>query len=61
MRNEYKILVGKPEWGRWEDYIKLDYKETVLKCKLNSSGPMAGSCEHSNESSCSIKGGKFLD
>jgi hypothetical protein len=24
-------------------------------------GPMAGSCEHNNESSGSIKGGEFLD
>jgi len=35
------------------------------RCKLNASGlgqgPMAGSCEHSNEPSSSIKGGECLD
>jgi hypothetical protein len=34
-------------------------------CELNSSGsgrvPMAGCCEHSNETSGSIKGGEILD
>jgi hypothetical protein len=24
-------------------------------------GPVAGTCEHGNEPSCSIKGGEFLD
>jgi hypothetical protein len=27
---------------------------------MDSSGPVAGSCEHSNETSGSIKGGEFL-
>jgi hypothetical protein len=35
MRNEYKIVVGKPEgkrphgrlWRRWEDNIKIDLRE----------------------------------
>jgi hypothetical protein len=37
----------------------------VARCGLDSSdsgqGPVAGSCEHGNEPSGSIKGGKFLD
>jgi hypothetical protein len=37
----------------------------VGSCGLDSSdpgyGPVAGSCEHGNESSGSIKGRKFLD
>jgi hypothetical protein len=37
----------------------------VRKCGLNSSGsgygPVAASCEHSNEPSVSIKGGEFLN
>jgi hypothetical protein len=37
----------------------------VGSCGLDSSGsgwgPMAGSCEHGNERSGSIKGGEFLD
>jgi hypothetical protein len=35
------------------------------KCGVDSSGsgwgPVAGSCEHGNEPSGSIKGGEFLD
>jgi len=34
-------------------------------CGLDSAGseygPMAGSCEHDNETSASMKGGEFLD
>jgi hypothetical protein len=37
----------------------------VGECGLDSSGsgqgPVAGSCEHSNEPSCTIKDGEFLD
>jgi hypothetical protein len=37
----------------------------MRECELDSSGsgqgPMAGSCEHDNEPSGSIKGGEFLD
>jgi hypothetical protein len=59
----YKILVGKPERKRplkrprhrWEDNIKMDLREIGLGCGLDSSGsgegPVAGSCEHSNEPS----------
>jgi hypothetical protein len=37
----------------------------VVGCGLDSfgsgQGPVAGSCEHGDELSCSIKGGEFLD
>jgi hypothetical protein len=37
----------------------------VGRCGLDASdlgqGPVAGSCEHGNEHSCSIKVGEFLD
>jgi hypothetical protein len=70
MTNAYKNLVGKPEEKRqlgrprrkWEDYIKMDRKETG--CGLDSSGseygPVAGSCEHGNEPAVSISG-EFID
>jgi hypothetical protein len=38
---------------RWEDNIKIDYRE------IGSEG--GGYCEHGNEPSGSIKGGEFLD
>jgi hypothetical protein len=68
MRNVYKILVGKPEgrrqFGRprhrWEDNIRMD---RVRSCELDSAGsgygPVAGSYEHGNEPSGSIKGEEF--
>jgi hypothetical protein len=45
-RNEYKILVGKPDRKRplrrrrhkWEDNIKMDISEIVSNCGLDSSG-----------------------
>jgi hypothetical protein len=45
-KNAYKMLVRKPEGrkplgksrNRWEDNIKVDFRETVGKCGLNSSG-----------------------
>jgi hypothetical protein len=44
MRNVYKIMVrqheGKRPFGisrrRWEDNIKMDLRETVFGCELNS-------------------------
>jgi hypothetical protein len=37
----------------------------VGRCGLDSSGsgsgPLAGSCEHGNEASVSIKGGEFVE
>jgi hypothetical protein len=75
-RNACKILAGKPERKRplgdarrcrrrWEDNIRLNLKEYGGRCRLNACrsglGPVAGSCGHCNETSCSIKGGEFLD
>jgi hypothetical protein len=43
-RNAYRILVGKPEEllrgpkHGWENHIKMDCKETVKECGLDSSG-----------------------
>jgi hypothetical protein len=56
------MLVGKPEGKRqlgrlrrrWEVSIRLNLREIGW-------GPVAGCCEHGNELSVSIKGGKFLD
>jgi hypothetical protein len=71
MRNEYKILVGKPEgkrilgrrWHRWEGNIRMNHREigwdvVDWMCSCSGYGPMADSCEHGNEPS---KGGEFLD
>jgi hypothetical protein len=46
LRNSYKILVGKPKgkralvrlWLRGEGYIRMDAKERVEICKMDSSG-----------------------
>jgi hypothetical protein len=50
---------------RWKDDIKIDLTETGLGCGLDSSGSgyeqVAGSCEHGDEPSGSIKGREFLD
>jgi hypothetical protein len=67
------ISIRKPEGNRpvgtptrrWEDNIKMDNKEIVLEGGgINSfgsgQGPLAGSCEHGNEPSGSIKGEKFV-
>jgi hypothetical protein len=74
MRNEYKILVREPEGKRplgrprrrWEVNIRICLRkigwEGVDWLHLNSRyGPVAGSCEHGNKPSGSIKGGEFLD
>jgi hypothetical protein len=62
------ISVRKPEGKRplgrqrhrWEDNIRMDLQAMVGRHGLDSSGsgqgPVAGSCEHSNEPSGSIKG-----
>ena len=69
----YTVLVGKPVqnrtfWrpgGRWKDNIKKVLKEKDGRHGLNSSGleqeQMAGSCQHGNESSGSIKCKVFLN
>jgi hypothetical protein len=69
IRNVHKILFGNPEekrpFGRsrriWEENIKMDLREIGwLECGLDSSssgyGQVAGSCEHGNGPSSSIKG-----
>jgi hypothetical protein len=71
MRNAHKILVGKPEGRtrlrrprrRWKDDIKKDLWETgfALDSSDLGSGPLVGSCEHSNEPPGSTKYGEFLD
>jgi hypothetical protein len=72
-RNLYKIFVGKPEgtglFGRprrkREDNITEDLREikweVVYWIRLAQNRPLAGSCEHGNESSSPIKCRKFLD
>jgi predicted nucleic acid binding AN1-type Zn finger protein len=76
IRNVHNILISytKPEGKRslerlkrrWEaDEMGKKKKYTVGGCALYSSSsekePVASSCEHGDEHSCSIKGGKFLD
>jgi hypothetical protein len=73
MRKVYIILVatleGKRPLGRhgrrWEDNIRMDLRETVGRCGLDSiasgQGPVADPCEHGNEISGSIKRGELLD
>jgi hypothetical protein len=63
--NAFKISVGKPEWKiplgrprrRWIGNIRMDLREIYE----SEEGRVAGSCEHGNEFSVSIKGGVFLD
>jgi hypothetical protein len=68
MRIAYNVLVGKPGGktqrerprGRWEDYIRMGHRE-IGGCRMDPSGSgwetVAGSCEHSDEPSGSIKRG----
>jgi hypothetical protein len=66
---KYIQNAGKPKrkrpLGRPGHRIKMDLNNRVGGCGLDSSGsglePMVGSCEHENEPSGSIKGGKSLD
>jgi hypothetical protein len=64
VRNVYKIVIGNPEgkrplgrpWCRWEDNSKINFREIEsddcgLEPYASGQGPMAGSCEHGNESS----------
>jgi hypothetical protein len=48
-----------------EDNIRIDLRERVGRCGLDASGSVqvsvAGSCEHGNEPSDSVKGGEFSD
>jgi len=48
---------------RWEDIIT-DLREVVWEdayCIYTTYGPVAGSCEHGNEPSGSVKGGELFD
>jgi hypothetical protein len=60
-KHEGKSPLGRPGY-RWEDNIKMDLRE--IGFGLDSTGPgsglVAGSCEHGNEPSGSIKAGNFL-
>jgi cell wall assembly regulator SMI1 len=69
IRNVYKILVGKPEGKRplgrprcrWEDKTEMDLNEVVLEGidwihLAQGRDRWAGSCEHGNECSGSMKG-----
>jgi hypothetical protein len=66
MRNECKILVGKPKGkrplkrprSRWDDNIRMDFMETVFE---SVDWILAVSCEHGNELSGTIKGGESLE
>jgi hypothetical protein len=72
MVKTYRILVTRPEWKRplgkrrrrWTNNTKVGPKENYVS-GLDLSGPgqdpMAGSCEHGNVNSGSIKGREFLD
>jgi hypothetical protein len=71
MDNAYNILVEKPEGRRHLEGFGVHGRiilhcilgEMVGSCCLNASGsgwgPVAGSCEHGNEPSGSIKGGEL--
>jgi hypothetical protein len=57
--------LGRPR-RQWEDNITMDIiKETVIMCGVDSSSsrltPISGSCEHSIESSDTIKEGELPD
>jgi hypothetical protein len=72
MRNAYKILIGNPQGkrplggsgNRWDLILKWILRNSVGWCGFGSSGsgqgPVAGSCEHGNEPSGSIKAWSFL-
>jgi hypothetical protein len=74
MRNAYKTYVGKSEGKRplgrprhrWKNNIRRDARDVRWEvCGLDSSGlgegPLAGCCKSGDETSCSIKGRKYLD
>jgi hypothetical protein len=75
VRGAYNILVGRPEGRRplgrpmcrWEDNIEMDLREIEfgdvewIHLAQDTDRWQAGSCEHSNEPSGSIKFGEFLD
>jgi predicted adenine nucleotide alpha hydrolase (AANH) superfamily ATPase len=56
-------LMGRDEFGRWEDNIKMDIEETgcELISPCSGEGRVAGCCEHDNEPPGSIKCKECLD
>jgi hypothetical protein len=62
----YRVLVGRPEGKRplgrprrrWESNIKMDLREILIHgtnwIRLGQESPVAGFCEHGNETSGSI-------
>jgi hypothetical protein len=73
MRNWCKISVGNPEGKRplgrpgcrWENNVRMNLRkiewENVDWINLAQDRPVAGSCEHRNETSGCIKGGTVFD
>jgi len=69
VRNACKILIGKSEKKRplgrprhgWKGNIRMDLRETVGGCELDSSslgkGTVVSSCEYDDKPLCFIKGG----
>jgi hypothetical protein len=61
---EGKKPLGRPR-RRWDDNIKLDLKNRMGRCGMDSfaSGyeEVVGSCEHGDERPGSVKLGKILD
>jgi hypothetical protein len=59
-----KLLFRIPRGG-WEDNIKMKLRERLGRFALDTcgsrQGQVAGSCEHGNEPSVSIKRREFLD
>jgi hypothetical protein len=60
---EWRKAFGSPKL-RWENNITMDLRERMGGYGWDSSSlgqePVVGCCEHSNELSCSIRGGEFL-
>jgi hypothetical protein len=58
-RKVYKVLLGKPEGKRqlvrprrrWKDEIRMDLRECRVDPVGSGQGPVAGSCEYSDEPS----------
>jgi hypothetical protein len=72
-RDACKMSVGKPKGkillerpiGRWADNIKIDLKEIICRCGVDSTGTgqniVVGFCEHDNESSGFVKDIGYID
>jgi hypothetical protein len=60
MRNTYKVLVRKPEGKKPLGRPRGGWENIKMNSCGSGYGPVAGSCEHGNESSGSIKCREFL-